>query len=219
MVRAHVTCAPVALLDLDGTLIDSIELILASYRHACADCLGEVPPDEVFRRGLGTPLAVQFGELTSDPALVGRLIASYREHNLAHHDSLVRAYPGAREALLALRAGGVRLGVVTSKSRASAERGLALCGMAGLFETLVCAEDSPRPKPSPEPVRLALERLSAPAGAATFAGDSLHDLAAGRAAGVRTAACLWGPFGREELAPGRPDHWLRTPSELTRLWA
>lgn len=209
--------APAALFDLDGTLIDSIELILASYRHACAACLGEVPPDEVFRRGLGTPLWAQFGEFTSDPALVERLVASYREHNLAHHDALVRPYPGAREALLALRDEGVRLAVVTSKSRASAERGLALCGMEGLFETMVCAEDAARPKPAPDPVQLALRRLDVPATAASFAGDSLHDLAAGRAAGVRTAACLWGPFAREELAPGRPDRWLSEPAELAGL--
>jgi pyrophosphatase PpaX len=75
-----------------------------------------------------------------------------------------------------------------------------------------------RHKPEPEPVWYALDALGGiPATRALFVGDSTHDMRAGRAAGVRTAAALWGPFSREQLAPTAPDHWLAGFAELRGL--
>jgi pyrophosphatase PpaX len=68
-------------------------------------------------------------------------------------------------------------------------------------------------------VRLALERLGAPASDAVFVGDSRHDLVAGRAAGVKTAAALWGPFDRSHLEDLAPDYWLERPADLSLLTA
>jgi pyrophosphatase PpaX len=80
---------------------------------------------------------------------------------------------------------------------------------------VVTASDVERFKPDPEPVRRALEAAGeAEAGRSLFVGDSVHDLRAGRAAGTRTGAALWGPYGREELAPAAPDHWLEGLREL-----
>ena len=76
---------------------------------------------------------------------------------------------------------------------------------------------SPKYKPHPAPVVEALDQLSADAGDTVFIGDSPHDVAAGRAAGVRTAAVLWGPFPREELARQVPDYWLMDPTEIGSL--
>lgn len=204
------------LFDLDGTLIDSIELILSSYRHTLTVHRGSVPPDDVWLAGLGTPLWVQFREFTDDPAEIDAMIATYREHNLAHHDRLVRRYPGVNGAVAEV-ARRARLGIVTSKMRRGAQRGLSHCGFDGLFEVIVGADDVERPKPDPQPVERALSQLDADPAATVFVGDSPHDLQAGRAAGVRTAAALWGPFPRDLLEPHAPDFWLRDPSELARL--
>jgi pyrophosphatase PpaX len=205
------------LFDLDGTLIDSIELILSSYRHTLARHRGSVPPDEVWLAGVGTPLRVQFRQFTEDPAELEDLVATYTEHNLANHDTLVREYPGVRDAVRALAADGVKLGVVTSKKRRGAGMGLALCGFEGLFDVVVTADDVERPKPDPEPVTRAVELLGASPAETVFVGDSPHDLVAGRAAGVATAAVGWGPFARETLEAREPDFWVLEAAELTRL--
>jgi pyrophosphatase PpaX len=205
------------LFDLDGTLLDSTELILASYRHTLRIHRGEVPPDEVWIEGLGTPLRVQVRRFTDDLAEIDAMVATYRDYNLAHHDAMVSAFPGIAEAVGRLKDRGMKLGIVTSKNRSSTIRGLACGGMEDCFEVLVTADDVDSPKPDPQPVVLALRQLDAEASEAVFVGDSPHDLAAGKAAGVATAAVLWSPFSRAQLAIHRPDHWIEDPAQLIAI--
>ena len=207
------------LFDLDGTLIDSIELILRSYRHTLRTHRGHEPADEVWMNGLGTPLWVQFRHFTEDAAEIEAMVATYRAYNLAHHDELVRPYDGVVDAVRALERAGKTLGLVTSKLRSGAARGLRLAGLEDAFGVTVGADDVSHPKPHPEPVLTALERLGAPAAGAVFIGDSRHDLVCGRAAGVKTAAALWGPFDRSHLDDLEPDYWLERPADLTLLAA
>lgn len=208
---------PIVLFDLDGTLIDSIGLILDSYRHTMA-AHGLPPlPDRHWTMGIGTPLRAQLAPFVTDALPLDMLIATYREYNLAHHDARVTAFGGIVDAVNALRAMGCRLGIVTSKNRAGAERGLALVGLAHAFELTVAADDVERAKPDPEPVLRALEGLRAEARQAVYVGDSVHDIHAGRAAGVATAAVLWAQATREELMPAAPDHWLEAPADLLAL--
>ncbi len=205
------------LFDLDGTLIDSVRLILDSYRHTCrvhgrpeiseAECLA----------GLGIPLRVIFRGWTTDPAEVAALIQTYREYNLTHHDSTVASYPGAAEMVHAVRKAGLRTGLVTSKNRPGALRGLRLAGLEEAIEIVVGADDVENPKPHPEPVLIACRQLALGPERALYVGDSVHDMLCGRAAGARTAAALWGPFGRGDLEATLPDHWLERPADLLTL--
>jgi pyrophosphatase PpaX len=205
------------LFDLDGTLIDSIELILTSFHHTLQKHRGHVPPDEVWLAGLGTPLRVQFRRFTDDADEIEAMVATYSAHNLAHHDALVRDYPGVRDMVRSLSARGVRLGVVTSKRRPGTMLGLEKGGFDGLFDVLVTADDVERPKPDPEPVERAMQQLGAVPSETVFVGDSPHDMAAGNGAGVATAAVLWGPFPRSTLEGHDPDFWISDPAELTAL--
>ena len=204
------------LFDLDGTLIDSVRLILDSYHHTLA--AHGLPPrtDEEWLQGVGTPLTAQFAEWR-DSGLLDALVATYREYNLAHHDHMVTVYPGVVAAVAAIRGAGRATGLVTSKNRSGALRGLTLARLEQTMDVLVCADEVSNPKPHPEPVRKALALLDADAGAAVYVGDSIHDMMSGRAAGVRTAAALWGPFGREHLEGATPDYWLERPEDLLRL--
>jgi len=207
----------VFLFDLDGTLIDSIELIRRSLEHTRAvHGFGRLTHAE-WMEGLGTPLSAQFGSLSEAPREVEAMIKTYRTWNLEHHDTMVRAYDGVHEALAVLASAGGRLGVVTSKQHLSAQRGLDRCGLSDWFEVLVGADDVDHGKPAPDPVLLALERLGARPERAIFVGDSPHDLTAGREAGTCTAAVLWGPLSRAELAPHRPDVWIERPADLAGL--
>jgi pyrophosphatase PpaX len=205
------------LFDLDGTLIDSIRLILDSYHHTVRT--HGLPPrsDEEWLAGIGTPLRVVLGELARHPDQMERMIATYRDYNLAHHDAQVIPYVGAPELIRRVKRMGYLTGLVTSKNRPGAIRGLTLAGIAEHFDVLVCADDVENPKPHPEPVLKALAQLGTGPDTALFIGDSVHDMRCGRAAGVRTAAVLWGPFGRGDLESSEPDYWLDTPDDLLAL--
>jgi pyrophosphatase PpaX len=205
------------LFDLDGTLINSIELIYSCYRHAAKTHLGLTTADEVWRVGLGTPLRAQFRAISQDETTIEAMIVSYREHFSLHHDASISLYPDVADVLEALRDRGVQLGVVTSKLARGTERGLKLVGLWGLFDTIVSADQVTHAKPHPEPVEKAMERLGAEASTTVFIGDSPHDLAAGRQAGVRTAGVLWGPFRREELSLESPNFLLENPRDILAL--
>lgn len=205
----------VVLFDLDGTLIDSERLILASYRHAMLEHLGRVPPEDSWKATIGQPLVVQMAMFAEREDQVEAMIHTYVTHNLAHHDEYVRPFPGVKEAVSAVRESGRTLGIVTSKKRRATRMGLARCELPeAWFQAIVTADDVVRYKPEPEPVLEALDRLGAGPGEAVFVGDSTHDMKSGRAAGVTTAAALWGPYSREQLEPTAPDLWLAEPGDL-----
>jgi pyrophosphatase PpaX len=205
------------LFDLDGTLIDSLELILRSYRHTLVVHRGVAPADAVWLAGIGTPLRTQLAPYAEDADDLEQMVATYRDYNFAHHDALVRPFPGIRSAVSALKHNGTLLGIVTSKGRTGTLKGLHTCNLEDLFDTIVAADDVDRHKPDPAPVLRALELLDRDANAAVFIGDSPFDMAAGRDAGVHTAAALWGPFGREVLEPYAPDYWLKGPADITTI--
>lgn len=205
------------LFDLDGTLIDSIGLILASYHHTLAT--HGLPPvsDAEWLAGVGTPLRVQLARFAPTTAHMDALVQTYRDYNLGNHDAVVKPYPGVPELVRRIRAAGYRTAVVTSKNVEGTRRGLVVAGLEEEIEVIVAADTVTHPKPHPEPVLQAMEKLGTRPAETLFIGDSIHDLNSGRAAGSRTGAVLWGPFGREALEAGTPDHWLRTPADLEDL--
>lgn len=208
----------VLLVDLDGTLIDSEELILSSYRHTMRRHLGRELPDERWLESMGRPLRDQLQAFARDEAEAEAMLDTYGEHTRRHHDDLVRPFPEVREAVGRLRGRGWPVGIVTSKRRRPALEGLEACGYPlEWFDVLVAADDVERGKPDPGPVRAALEAMDGRPERSVFVGDSVHDMEAGRAAGTETAAALWGPYGRDELAPSAPDHWLPDAEELEAL--
>jgi pyrophosphatase PpaX len=209
--------SPAILFDLDGTLLDSIELILSSARYAFDKLGRECPPDEEWLQGVGIPLFTMFGRYARDDADRVALIAAYREHQFANHDRLIKPYDGVHDLLADLQSRGNELGVVTSKSEYLAMRGLAHVKLARFFDTIVGCDSTTRHKPDPEPVRLALHRLACDPCDAVFVGDSVHDVIAGNAAGVATIAALWGAFARNDLEPGSPTAWAERVSEVIGL--
>jgi len=202
------------LFDLDGTLIDSIDLIVDSYLHVFRTHRLPALSREELVEGIGTPLWSVFGGFTEDRALIDRWIVTYREYNLAHHDQRVVAFPGVIEMLRTIHDAGRPLGLVTSKNHAGAERGLRLIGARDLFTVIVGADDVTNPKPDPEPVRNALSQLDAEATTAWYIGDSHHDIICGNEAGTRTIGVTWGPVSRARLTASGPTHLVDTPDQL-----
>jgi pyrophosphatase PpaX len=208
------------LFDLDGTIIDSIELILRSYRHTMAlhRCNEPPPSDDLWIKGLGTPLWAQFGEITEDKEEIERMVQTYRTYNLTHHDALVKPYEGVVDEIRRLKNSGKQLGVVTSKLRDGAMRGLRISLLDDAFDIVIGCDDVTHSKPHPEPVLKAVEELGVDKASTVFVGDSRHDMESGRAAGVKTAAVLWGPFDRPHLEDLAPDYWLEKPQDLRELY-
>jgi len=208
------------LFDLDGTIIDSIELILRSYRHTMAQHRSNepMPPDDMWIQGLGTPLWAQFGQITADKDEIEAMVQTYRTYNLTHHDALVTPYDGVVAEIRRLKEHRKRLGVVTSKLHDGAMRGLRVSELDDAFDVVIGCDDVSHAKPHPEPVLKALETLGVVATETVFVGDSRHDMESGRAAGVKTAAVLWGPFDRADLEDLAPDYWLEKPQDLRELY-
>jgi pyrophosphatase PpaX len=202
------------LFDFDGTLVDSVALILDSFRHATATVLGSVPDDSVLMAGVGTPLREQMRSFDADRA--DELTAVYREHNALRHADLLRPYPGVDAMLAGLRLRGCMLGIVTSKMRDAVQLGMRYVAL-GDFDVVVTCDDTDRHKPDAAPVLHALALLDAPAAGAVYVGDAPYDVRAGRAAGVATAAAMWGDtFPADILRAERPDRELAQPEEALR---
>ena len=202
------------LFDNDGTLVDTHDLILSSLKYSTRTVLGRVIPDDKLMCKVGQPLAAQMADFTHDEAEFAELVRVYREHNHAHHDQEVRAFPGTAEALSQLQAQGMSLGVVTSKMHALAWRGLEISGLAPFLDCCIGCDDCPKFKPDPEPVVMGVQALGLQPGECIYVGDSPFDLQAGRAAGCKTIAVTWGIFTEEELAAEHPDFIAHTFAEL-----
>ena len=205
---------PVALFDLDGTLIDSGPIILASMRHAALTVLG-VEVDEIrVRAAIGGPgLAAQMHEL--DPTRVDELVDAYRRHNEPLHEQL-EAFGRMVDVLGDLRERGHRLGIVTAKRRETVRLAFSRFPvLEELTDVLVGADDTDRHKPEPDPVLEALARLEATPDQAAYVGDSPFDVRAAKAAGVFAVAVAWGGIHDEErLAAEQPDALVHEPEEL-----
>ena len=194
------------LFDLDGTLVDSIELILGSARHAFIGFAGRVPSDDEWRAGIGRPLQAVLREYTNgDEAEAERLLGRYREYQLEHHDRLLTAYDGVVDTLRALSARGHPMAIVTSKADWLAQRALEFVGISDLFGALVGCDTCVNHKPHPEPVERALALLGEETSNAIFVGDSPHDIQSGVAAGVYTVGATWGAFSRAEMLASGAD--------------
>lgn len=196
---------PVVLFDLDGTVVDSGGIILASMRHATRAVLGREIPDEALMAAVGGPgLEAQMREFGGDEHLE-ELVRVYRAHNEPLHDRL-RLCLGMDDVLLRLRDEGRRLGLVSAKRRSTVELAFAATQIATtelgrLFEVVVGGDETPRQKPAPDPLLLALDRLDAQADHAVYVGDSPYDIAAAHAAGMVGIGVTWGGVhGRERLA-------------------
>jgi pyrophosphatase PpaX len=205
------------LFDFDGTLADSTELIMHSFRHTMRVHLGVSPPDEEWLSGFGTPLDTQIARFARSAAEHREMLATYRAYQGEHYDTLLRPFDGATEMVARLAQRGVPMAIVTSRYRRSTLRGMELCGILDHFAVVVTPEDVREPKPHPEPVLRALDRLGVAAGEAVFVGDSPHDIVAGQRAGTWTAAALWGPFPRSVLESTRPDFLLDAQEEILEL--
>lgn len=199
------------LFDFDGTLINTNELIFDSYKYAFKTVLNrEIGMAEMLSM-YGRPLKaalMKYGEVADE------LIRVYREFNETRHDMLAKPFDGACEGVSALRRGGFKLGIVTSKRRELLMRGLRIMGLENSFDVLITPEDTEKSKPDPEPISIACEKLGIEPHEAIYIGDSEFDLAAGNAAGTMICAVNYSVTPKTRLADFSPDFYIDSIDEL-----
>ena len=203
------------LFDLDGTLADTIPLIVASYQHAFRTVLGRALSEEQARSWIGRPLLPAL--LQEAPEHGHELDRVYREWNLANTERLIRRYVGVPELLAGLRGAGVVVAVVTSKRRETARLALRGVGIDGLVDIVAGLEDTPVHKPEPEPLLHGAAVLGVDPVACAYVGDAVVDVRAARAAGMSPVAVTWGAGVPDELAAAGPEAVVDTVGELAAL--
>ncbi|MCM3567441.1 pyrophosphatase PpaX [Neobacillus mesonae] len=203
------------LFDLDGTLIDTNELIVASYLHT----LEKYYPGKFGREDvlpfMGPTLDEAFGSI--DPDRVEELVKDYRAYNLSEHDNLVKEFPGVYETVKTLKEKGYKLGVVTTKRFDTALRGLRLMKLDSFFDVIIAIDQVEKVKPDPEPIFKALEKLGSTPDEAIMVGDNYHDIEGGKNAGTLTAGVAWSLKGRDFLAKYKPDYILEEMPDLLTI--
>ncbi|MEW8987563.1 MAG: pyrophosphatase PpaX [Bacillus sp. (in: firmicutes)] len=203
------------LFDLDGTLIDTNDLIISSYLHT----LDQYFPSQFTREDvlpfMGPSLKEVFEKL--NPEKTDEMIHAYRTYNLAHHDLLVKEFEGVYDTVKTLKEKGYKLGVVTTKKLDVALKGLQLSKLEPFFEVVIAIDHVSKIKPDPEPILKALELLDAKPEEAIMVGDNYHDILGGQNAGTKTVGVAWSLKGREILEQYKPDYMLEKMTDLLQI--
>jgi pyrophosphatase PpaX len=204
---------PVVLFDLDGTIVDSGWMILASYRHATRSVLGREYSDEVLMARVGSgDLEEQMREFDEEKA--AELAQAYRDFYKPLHSDL-QAFPGMLELLERLDGEGRELGIVSAKRSDIVRLAFDALGFGGLMDVVVGSEEAPRGKPCPDQILVALDRLGADPDSTAYVGDAPFDVAAARAAGVHAVGVTWGGIHtRARMEAEGPDAVVDTADEL-----
>ena len=203
---------PVVLFDLDGTVVDSGGIILASMRHATRTVLGREFSDEALMAAVGGPGLEQQMRAFGGERHLDELIRVYREHNEPLHEQLLPC-AGMDDVLVRLKDEGRRLGIVSAKRKRTVELAFASVAIGHLFDVVVGGDEAERQKPEPDLLLLALDRLGAAPATAVYVGDSPFDMQAARSAGMHAVGVTWGGIhGRDALAGA--DDVVDRPEEL-----
>ncbi len=203
------------LFDLDGTLVDTTPLIIASFKHTMKTTLGLDLTDEQIKARLGEPLSLTMEFYCRERR--DEMVECYREFNITHHDELAKPFPKVRETVAALKERGCHLAVVSSKVLSTVSKGLALVGIQDFFEAVVTMEDTEEHKPNPAPLLEAMRRIDAAPAVTAMVGDSPYDLQAAHNAGVLSVGVGWSQYSRAELERYQPDFIAASMTDLLPL--
>ncbi len=205
------------LFDLDGTLINTNEIIISSFFSSFKRHLPNlVLSREKVMTFIGPTLQETYGHYTDDPLLIDALIASYREYYIKNEMGNFEIYPQVKEVIKELYEAGYNLGVVTSKYKVAAWPSFTYYGLEKYFKVFVALDDITNPKPNKEPILTALSRFPV-YNKAIMIGDNQSDILAGKNAGIYNAGVAWSLKGEEHLLKVNPDFILKDMKDIYRI--
>ena len=200
------------LFDLDGTLIDTSDLIFRSFEYALDTVLHTQIPREELLWTFGRPLEQIMKSLGSERA--DELLKSFRAYSISHETD-INLFPQVHETLAYLRAKGIKTAIVTSRIRPSTMRDLEILQLnSALFDAIITPESTIEHKPHPAPALKAIELLGVSPEETIMIGDSVHDLQCGREAGCHAAFVQYSMVPQEELRAQNPDYSVASLSDL-----
>ncbi len=205
-----------AILDVDGTLVDNLDLIVESLNFAVAEYVGKKFTNAEAYSIFGPTLEQIITTMVSSTK-VDEAIERYHAHYESHFRALARVYPGVLELLNVIRQAGVQVSVYTGSSRRMTQVTLERSGLNDAISIVVTADDVNLPKPDPEGILLAMRLTHADPVHTICLGDSVRDIEASKRAGIVSAAALWGFGDGKKLRAAAPNYVFRDPSEVIQL--
>lgn len=200
------------LFDFDGTLINTNDLIIETYRYTVKKHLNkDIDVNELVKH-FGEPLIKTLEGY--DKEHVNELVKTYMAYNELKHDSMVRPFKGVNEGVTALRNSGIKVAIVTSKRRAVLERGMKLVNLDGLFDGIVSLEDTKEKKPGAGPALKGCEILNVNPSETIMVGDSHFDILCGRNAGCYTCLVSYTLLDKKFVMSYKPDFVVDSIMEL-----
>lgn len=203
------------LFDLDGTIINSNELVIKSFQYAFKKLLNKDIPREEVVQTFGEPLRsamTRYDEKNSN-----LLVNTFRAFNESNHDKFVSKFQGVEEGLKSLKAMEVKLAVVTSKRKKMALRGLKLLDIYKYMDVIVSPEDTDKHKPLGDPALKACELLNILPTEAIMVGDSHNDILCGKNAGCKTCLVKYTALPLESLMKYEPDYIIDSIEDLAEI--
>jgi pyrophosphatase PpaX len=200
------------LFDLDGTLLDTNDLIVRSYLHTFEQFFpGRFQREDVMPF-LGPPLMDALKSV--DPDRAEEMVKVYRQFNMENHDLLVREFEGVYETIRTLHENNMKMAVVSTKIKKTVEKGLQLTNLKDFFDVVIALDDVKKAKPDPEPLLKALDALGSDPEEAIMIGDNYHDILGGKNAGTLTCGVAWSLKGRAYLERYEPDFMLEKMPDI-----
>lgn len=210
------------LFDLDGTLVDTADDIISAINNLCVELNKPIVDPKMLKDNTSfgleriLPIALNINikeiDLEDLKKLKNRFRELYRESNFIGS----KLFPGIRSLISNLQQNGFKIGVVTNKTLEFARLVLDKVDLLSTVDCLVAADMVPKPKPAPDSVLLAMEKLQVNSKECIFVGDAEQDIIAGNSAGVRTVAALFGYIGDKAIAKGWPANYFVT--QPTEIW-
>lgn len=201
------------LFDLDGTIIDTNELIIRSFIESLQGVTPEGFGREHIIPSMGEPLTDQMRRFSGREDVTD-LVAAYREVNLRLHDEYVKAFDHVNDVIERLHGQGIQIGVVTTKMRLTTERGLKYVGLFDYIDAIVTIDDVVNAKPHPEPVKKAIDLLGADPASTMMVGDSIVDIQSALAAGTIAVGVAWSLKGEQKLKEVGAHHVIHDMRDL-----
>lgn len=202
------------LFDLDGTLIDTNQLIIDSFKHTYKTHLNKDIEEKEILQYFGEPLITTLRRYSPENAQ--ELYDTYINYNESIHDDNVSLCCNIKECLEQLKELGCVMAVVTSKRSKMAHQGLELFDILKYFSEVITVDDTTEHKPHPAPVLKALEKLGAAPEDAIMVGDSIFDIQCAHNAGVKAVQVTWGA-ALEHLEQEPPDYLVDNAIEIVDI--
>ena len=205
------------LFDLDGTLINTNQIIIDSFKYTFKTHFPNLSiPEEDILTFIGPTLNDTFASFTNDPFTIQEMIESFREYYVKNEFGKFEIYPGVIETIKELHKRGYKLGIVTSKFKESAWPSFTHYGLEEYFNVFIALDHVVNPKPNREPIDKALSGFPK-YNSAIMVGDIIGDILAAQNAGIYSAGVAWSIKGSAHLMSANPDFMLSDMNDIFRI--